>query len=93
MVDETCSNCHIGTRHLQRVTLTYWAGDQLVLIPNKIAWVCDVCAETITDPAPIEELEHLLGVDPAFSASLEESQPSDYTFDTLSLIALRRRSV
>ena len=93
MVDETCSNCHIGTRHRRRVTLTYWAGDQLVLIPNKTAWVCDVCAEAIPDQGPIEQLEHLLGIDPAFSASLEENQSSDYTFDTLSLIALRRRSV
>jgi YgiT-type zinc finger domain-containing protein len=90
---ESCAKCHIGTLRPRQSTLTYWAGDQLVVIPNQQAWVCDVCADVLTETDPIEQLETLLGVAPGFPASVERHRSTGLPAETLSLIALRRRSV
>ena len=93
MTGESCTNCHIGTLHPRQTTLTYWAGNQLVLLPNKQAWVCDVCADVTVEMGPIEQLETLLGVSPVFAASNKQRHPAGLSPEALSLAALRRRSV
>ena len=93
MIGESCANCHIGSLQPHRATLTYWAGNQLVLIPNKKAWVCDVCADATLETGPIEQLEALLGVSPDFAASIEQPRSVGLSLESLSLAALRQRNV
>jgi YgiT-type zinc finger domain-containing protein len=47
------------------VTAENWWGDDLTLIENVPAWVCDNCGEQYFEPEVCEELDHLRKAPPA----------------------------
>lgn len=47
------------------VTAENWWGDELTLIENVPAWVCDSCGEQYFEPEVCEELDRLRNTPPA----------------------------
>lgn len=56
-----CLNCRLGTLKLGSATYTQWLGSQLVLVPNVLAWQCDVCGDFAYDDETLTRVELLLG--------------------------------
>jgi hypothetical protein len=63
MNEETfiCPCCQIGHCHPGRVTYVAMADDQPVIVPDVLAWTCDVCQYREYDREAIRQLESLLG--------------------------------
>lgn len=59
--NKQCETCHIGTLHAMQATYTSWIDDQLIIVPNIEAWLCDVCADFWHEPDAIARIEMLLG--------------------------------
>jgi YgiT-type zinc finger domain-containing protein len=47
--------------HPMKAAYSTWLQDQLVLVPNLDAWVCDVCGDFMHDPDKIASIELLIG--------------------------------
>jgi len=58
-----CDDCQAGLRRLQFITYFTWLGDELVMVPNFPAWVCDVCGRRDYDEKSIAWLSMLLNPD------------------------------
>ncbi len=59
---KVCPFCHIGRICRTFLTYTEWYDEQLVVIPNTPAQICDHCGEKVFDPAVLERLESLLWI-------------------------------
>jgi len=58
-----CDECQAGVKHLQFITYFTWLGDELVMVPNFPAWICDVCGRREYDEKSIAWLTMLLNPD------------------------------
>jgi YgiT-type zinc finger domain-containing protein len=56
-----CEVCHIGTMHPMRAAYTTWWHEQLVVVSDVHAWLCDVCGEFEHQSDIIARIEFLLG--------------------------------
>jgi len=56
----TCRECQAG--HLQQQFVSYftWLGDELIIVPDFPAWICDVCGRREYDPQALNRLSLLL---------------------------------
>ena len=50
-------------KHLHFITYFTWLGDELVMVPNFPAWICDVCGRREYDEKSITWLAMLLNPD------------------------------
>ena len=58
-----CDECQAGLKHLHFITYFTWLGDELVMVPNFPAWICDVCGRRDYDEKSISWLAMLLNPD------------------------------
>jgi len=58
-----CPVCHVGKLHEIKTTFTQVFDDQLIVMPNVTALVCDVCGERTMDQNTLVNLSGLLGVE------------------------------
>jgi len=58
-----CDECQAGVKRLQYITYFTWLGDELVMVPNFPAWICDVCGRRDYDEKSISWLSMLLNPD------------------------------
>ena len=58
-----CTECQAGMMHLQFITYFTWLAEELILVPNFPAWVCDVCGRRDYDEKSIAWLSMLLNPD------------------------------
>jgi YgiT-type zinc finger domain-containing protein len=58
---DLCPACHFGRLHERQITHAQLFGEQLIVIPNVSALVCDVCGEKILDEEMLSRLSGLLG--------------------------------
>lgn len=55
-----CRECSAGMMHLRHITYFTWLGDELILVPNFPAWICDMCGRREYDERAISWLSMLL---------------------------------
>jgi YgiT-type zinc finger domain-containing protein len=55
-----CNECPAGLMHPRSIAYFTWLGDELVIVPNFPAWVCDVCGNRIYDERAVAQLAMLL---------------------------------
>lgn len=55
-----CPECHVGKLQPSLVTYAVQVGDQLLMIPNFGAWICDVCGHCDYDENALQWLNTLL---------------------------------
>lgn len=65
-----CFSCRIGNLRRKEVTDGQLVGDQLILVPNVMAWQCDVCGDFAYDDETLTRVDFLLG------SSMRRSGPS-----------------
>ncbi len=58
-----CTECQAGVLHMEHMTYFTWLGEELVMVPNFPAWVCDVCGRREYDTRAIAWLTTLLNPD------------------------------
>lgn len=58
-----CNECQAGMKRLHFITYFTWLGDELVMVPNFPAWICDVCGRRDYDEKSISWLTMLLNPD------------------------------
>ena len=58
-----CDECQAGVKLLHFITYFTWLGDELVMVPNFPAWICDVCGRRDYDEKSIAWLTMLLNPD------------------------------
>ena len=58
-----CEECQAGIMHLHFITYFTWMGEELVMVPNFPAWICDVCGRREYDEKSIAWLTMLLNPD------------------------------
>lgn len=58
-----CDECQAGVMHLRFITYFTWLGEELVMVPNFPAWICDVCGRREYDEKSISWLTMLLNPD------------------------------
>lgn len=56
-----CLSCHIGTVKQTRATFSQWLDGQLIMLPNCVAWKCDICSALQYDDATIRRVELVVG--------------------------------
>jgi YgiT-type zinc finger domain-containing protein len=71
-----CDDCQAGVRHLQYITYFTWLGDELVMVPNFPAWICDVCGRRDYDERSIAWLAMLLNPDAGKSPKTRTPLPT-----------------
>ena len=60
-----------GSTALKTVTAENWWGDELALIKDVPAWVCENCGECFFDASTSEKLEHLRESPPSTQETIE----------------------
>ena len=55
-----CVECSAGVRQLRLITYFTWLGDELIMVPNFPAWICDMCGKREYDDRAISWLTMLL---------------------------------
>ena len=55
-----CRECSAGMMHLHHITYFTWLGEELIMVPNFPAWVCDMCGKREFDERAISWLTMLL---------------------------------
>jgi len=60
--DPLCPACHVGKLHVQKVTYSQVYEEQLIVVPNVSALVCDICGERVVDSQVLSRLSGLLGL-------------------------------
>jgi len=55
-----CPTCHLGKLQARTANYTQVLGDRLLVIPNMLALVCDVCGEKTFDRELLSQLSGLL---------------------------------
>lgn len=58
-----CNECQAGLMRMRLITYMTWLGEELVLVPNFPAWICDVCGRREYDEKSISWLSMLLNPD------------------------------
>jgi len=58
-----CTDCQAGVMHLKHLTYFTWLDEELVIVPNFPAWVCDVCGRREYDTRAIAWITTLLNPD------------------------------
>lgn len=71
----TCDECQAGLMHLHFITYFTWLGDELVMVPNFPAWICDVCGRRDYDEKSISWLTMLLNPDAGKPTKARPSAP------------------
>lgn len=56
----TCRECSAGVMHLRHITYFTWLGDELIMVPNFPAWICDMCGKREFDERAIAWLTMIL---------------------------------
>jgi YgiT-type zinc finger domain-containing protein len=55
-----CNECNAGVMQLRLITYFTWLGDELIMVPNFPAWICDMCGKREYDGRAISWLTMLL---------------------------------
>ena len=55
-----CRECAAGKTHLRHITYFTWLGEELIMVPNFPAWICDMCGKREFDERAISWLTMLL---------------------------------
>jgi YgiT-type zinc finger domain-containing protein len=55
-----CTECSAGVMHMRYITYFTWLDEELVMVPNFPAWICDVCGRREYDEKSISWLTMLL---------------------------------
>ena len=55
-----CRECSAGMMHLRHITYFTWLGEELIMVPNFPAWICDMCGKREFDERAISWLTMLL---------------------------------
>lgn len=55
-----CNECPAGVMHSRHITYFTWLGDELIMVPNFPAWVCDMCGKREYDERAVTLLAMLL---------------------------------
>jgi len=55
-----CRECSAGMMHLRHITYFTWLGEELIMVPNFPAWVCDMCGKREFDERAIAWLTMIL---------------------------------
>jgi YgiT-type zinc finger domain-containing protein len=55
-----CRECSAGMMHLRHITYFTWLGEELIMVPNFPAWVCDMCGKREFDERAISWLSMIL---------------------------------
>jgi YgiT-type zinc finger domain-containing protein len=63
----TCYQCQAGVMNLHFITYFTWLDQELVMVPNFPAWVCDVCGRREYDNRAVNWLSTLLSPNAGFS--------------------------
>lgn len=58
-MNKTCNVCQ-GKLEKKLTTYTQWFEDNLIVIENVPAWVCDQCGETYYDPDVVEKIQNIV---------------------------------
>lgn len=54
-----CRECSAGMMHLRHITYFTWLGEELIMVPNFPAWICDMCGRREFDERAISWLDDL----------------------------------
>lgn len=55
-----CPECAAGNMHMRHITYFTWLGEELIMVPNFPAWICDICGKRDYDERAISWLNMLL---------------------------------
>jgi YgiT-type zinc finger domain-containing protein len=55
-----CNECPAGVMRLRHITYFTWLGQELIMVPNFPAWVCDICGKREYDGHAVSWLSMLL---------------------------------
>jgi len=55
-----CRECPAGMMHRRKITYFTWLGDELVMVPNFPAWVCDFCGKRDYDERAVTMVSMIL---------------------------------
>lgn len=55
-----CNECQVGKMSLSYITYMTWLGEEMVMVPDFPAWVCDVCGRREYDQLAMARLSMLL---------------------------------
>jgi YgiT-type zinc finger domain-containing protein len=69
----TCRDCQVGHFSLKAVSYFTWLGEEMVVIPDFPAWVCDVCGLRIYDEYALTQLNYLLN--PSAGRPIPQTRP------------------
>jgi YgiT-type zinc finger domain-containing protein len=58
-MNKVCNVCQ-GKLEKKLTTYTQWFEDNLIVIENVPAWVCDRCGETYYDPDVMEQIQNIV---------------------------------
>lgn len=76
----TCRECQVGHFNLNAVSYFTWLGEELVVIPDFPAWVCDVCGLRVYDDYALTQLNFLLN--PSAGKPIPQARPRPITSST-----------
>jgi YgiT-type zinc finger domain-containing protein len=62
--------------HLRFITYFTWLADELILVPNFPAWICDVCGRREYDERSISWLAMLLNPDAGKASPAKPAAPA-----------------
>jgi YgiT-type zinc finger domain-containing protein len=55
-----CNECQAGVMRLRFITYFTWLDEELIMVPNFPAWICDLCGRREYDEKSISWLSMLL---------------------------------
>jgi YgiT-type zinc finger domain-containing protein len=71
-----CDECQAGVMRLRFITYFTWLAEELIMVPNFPAWICDVCGRRDYDEKSISWLTMLLNPDAGRSPRGRSAAPS-----------------
>jgi len=71
-----CDECQAGVMRLRFITYFAWIGEELILVPNFPAWICDVCGRRDYDEKSLSWLSMLLSPDAGKAPRPRRSDPA-----------------
>lgn len=71
-----CTECQAGILRPRYITYFTWLGDELIIVPNFPAWVCDVCGKREYDQHALAWLQMLLNPNAGHPPSRSERSES-----------------
>ncbi len=73
-----CPECQAGIVRFKEITYFTWLGDELIIVPNFPAWVCDLCGMREYDQRAIAWLKTLLHPNAGNSPDTRSSSQASY---------------